>query len=175
MAAKARGKGMSGLIMRHIALVETQVKRFKSLGEERLEDLRGEGHLALVQAARDWSPSAGVPFPVYAARQIRYRLIDHARHAGRRREVNIKPEAWKNRREESIDESRSAEECRAAIIDARLTEREKLVIKSIFYERMTLEEAGEAMGITRERVRQLRDKALGKIERKIERQNGETL
>ena len=43
------------------------------------DDLVGAGSLALVQAARSFDPSLGVPFARFASTRIRGAMIDHMR------------------------------------------------------------------------------------------------
>jgi len=48
-----------------------------------------------------------------------------------------------------------------------LTEREQFVLHSLFYEQKTLKATGKILGITRERVRQIREESLGKIRKNM--------
>ncbi len=45
----------------------------------------------------------------------------------------------------------------------KLSEREQLVVRLYYYEGMTLAEIGDILGVTRERIRQLRDRALKRL------------
>ena len=46
-----------------------------------------------------------------------------------------------------------------------LTKREQFVIKSRYYDELTLEQTGKIVGVTRERIRQIESKALRKLRR----------
>ena len=63
-----------------------------------------------------------------------------------------------------LDESLATEINRA--LDAMLCEREREIVKKFFgiaCQEMTLEEIGDEFGLTRERVRQIKEKALKKL------------
>ncbi|MBQ3896783.1 MAG: sigma-70 family RNA polymerase sigma factor, partial [Paludibacteraceae bacterium] len=68
-----------------------------------------------------------------------------------------------NADKELIDESLAKEIDRSL---ATLTERESDIIKMFFgigYQEMTLEEIGDKFGLTRERVRQIKEKAIRRL------------
>lgn len=75
----------------------------------------------------------------------------------------------KENSKESIERKILNEEFREALINARLTDKEKFVILNRFGftdgETHTLEEIGQMMGVTRERVRQIESKTIRKLKK----------
>lgn len=75
----------------------------------------------------------------------------------------------KDSSKESIEKKILNEEFREALINARLTDKEKFVILNRFGftdgKNHTLEEIGKMMGVTRERVRQIESKTIRKLKR----------
>ena len=73
----------------------------------------------------------------------------------------------KENSKESIEKKILNEEFRDALINARLTDKEKFVILNRFGfadgETHTLEDIGKMMGVTRERVRQIESKTIRKL------------
>lgn len=61
-------------------------------------------------------------------------------------------------------ESESAELAEAM---ARLTERERFVLRRRFWSEMTLEQIGAELGVTRERIRQIEARALEKLKKRL--------
>jgi RNA polymerase sigma factor (sigma-70 family) len=154
----------SELIERHIPLVEFHLKRFAALGELDLDNLRSAGLLALVRAEKEWRAGCReASFRTYASHCVRGAILNEHEKMGQSREFptgdfldSVSPTA-----------STSDEECRAAVAGAGLDEREQFVVKSVFYERLTLEETASMLGISAERVRQLKARAMEKIRRRM--------
>ena len=73
----------------------------------------------------------------------------------------------KENSKESIEKKILNDEFREALINARLTDKEKFVILNRFGfidgENHTLEEIGQMVGVTRERVRQIENKSIRKL------------
>ena len=73
----------------------------------------------------------------------------------------------------SIEENAFLEIRKNRIVEAferaQLTDREKQILEKIFFDGQTLIEVGQPLNLTRERIRQIRNKALGKIKKVIEK------
>lgn len=137
-----------------------------------LDELRGEALYGLVYAAGMFDPGRNVPFAAYASLAITHRLI-HAvtvwRRGGRLAHVRFTDLTAQTTNEfdtpclhtrESIDEAGIHE----------LIERVRQLLPPRWFQALqlyyahghTLEEVGHQLGVTRERVRQLLNKAMGR-------------
>lgn len=63
----------------HLYLVTRHLHRFarrtgRPTRDRELEDLRQEGCLGLIQAARNWNPDSGIPFEAYAVKRIHHEV-----------------------------------------------------------------------------------------------------
>lgn len=70
----------------------------------------------------------------------------------------------------SAEDTLLTEESRSGInmlAISELSNRERLVIRQRFWEDKTLQQIGDVLGLSRERVRQIQDKALGKLRRHV--------
>ncbi len=169
------------LITANMGYVVTLARQYKS---ELLstDDLISEGSIGLMKAADKYDPSRGKPFVTFAAPFIR-RSIENAisRLAG---EVpimytdeslpigsnnnftllNVLEDKSAPKTDATLDQNYLSDEMAAAI--STLNEREQAVIRRCFgieSQRMTMAEIGEELGLKRERVRQIRDKAVRKL------------
>jgi RNA polymerase sigma factor (sigma-70 family) len=72
---------------------------------------------------------------------------------------------WHATNDTSPEEEAAESEKRAALVRiiGKLSEREQMVVGRIFWEGATLEDVGQELGLTRERIRQIRNKALDKM------------
>ena len=169
------------LITANMGYVVTLARQYKS---ELLstDDLISEGSIGLMKAADKYDPSRGKPFVTFAAPFIR-RSIENAisRRAG---EVpimstdeslpigsnnnftllNVLEDKSAPKTDATLDQNYLSDEMAAAI--STLNEREQAVIRRCYgieSQRMTMAEIGEELGLKRERVRQIRDKAVRKL------------
>lgn len=169
------------LITANMGYVVTLARQYKS---ELLstDDLISEGSIGLMKAADKFDPSRGKPFVTFAAPFIR-RSIENAisRLAG---EVpimstdeslpigsnnnftllNVLEDKGAPKTDATLEQNTLSDDMAAAI--STLNEREQAVIRRYFgieHQRMTMAEIGEELGLKRERVRQIRDKAVRKL------------
>jgi len=153
------------------ALVLSMVKRHKPAVLD-YDDAVSDGNVALVSSICGFDCSRA-QFSTYACRAIRKSMSRGASVAGRRRAMfptEFDPalergDADDPRREEALADG--AEEVGDILRENRagLNERELRVIRERFYgpDRLTLEQVGRGMGVTKERVRQIQAAALAKI------------
>src|SRR5205814_2342896 len=121
------------LVKRNLRFVISVAKKYQNRGLP-LIDLIGEGNVGLLTAARKFDPDQGVKFISYAVWWIRQAILSALARQGRTVRVPL---------------NRTADLSR--------------IIKASEILRQKLEEIGSMLGVTRERVRQLRDRALKRL------------
>ena len=146
------------------------------------EDLISEGSIGIIKAAEKYDPSRGKPFVTFAAPYIRHSIEEAiCRVTGDVSVVSTDeslPVGSKNNytllnvledkdapRADLVFEQNALSDDLVQVIDV-LNEREQSVIRGCFGvdgERKTMVEIGVELGLKRERVRQIRDKALRKL------------
>ncbi len=151
------------------------------------DDLVSEGTIGLIKASEKFDPGRGKPFVTFAAPYIRTAIEAAIRHVTG--EVTVKstdesiPVGSRNnytllhvledknaqRADAKMERELLAEELEDSL--HLLDERETAVVRRYFgvgFDRMTMAEIGGELGLKRERVRQVRDKALRKL-RKVQK------
>src|SRR5256886_6366221 len=142
LARKVRAgdqESMQELVKRNLRFVISVAKKYQNRGLP-LTDLIGEGNVGLLTAARKFDPDQGVKFISYAVWWIRQAILAALARQGRTVRVPL------NRTADLSRIVRTAEYLRQTL------RREH-----------TLEEIGGMLGVTREGVRQLRDRALKRL------------
>lgn len=138
------------------------------------EEAISEGNLAIFRAMEKFSIDRGVKFSSYACRAIIQALSRSYADQSKRafRYIPYEPDYDRSNvldTKRSHQESDYLEQLRAILRanSANLSDREMIVIKHRFglgkYNRMTLEEIGKIVGVTKERIRQVEVMAIDKI------------
>ena len=161
----------------NLALVLAMAKRTR-MTEVDFGELISEGNMALLRAVEKFDASRGFKFSTYACRAIlkafsriavkttRYRNFFPTEYDAAMERSN---ELEVRRQSEAVD---AAEDLQRIISDnsAQLTDVERRVIEARFAlnnrenaSAMTLEEVGFVIGVTKERVRQIQNRALAKL------------
>ncbi len=173
------------IIQFNLPLVLSMAKRSRLSGLD-FNDLVSEGNFALMRSVDKFDVSRGFKFSTYACRAILKSFSRVAMKAGRYRglfpvELNTdleRSDYVETRRmgveEDCLDELKHI----LAANLADLTEVERTVIKERFaigpvvdeQGTKTLEQVGRMIGVTKERVRQIQNKALDKIRHTLEQQ-----
>ena len=164
------------LVRTNLALVLAMAKRYR-LGETDFADVVSEGNMALLRAVDKFNVDRGFKFSTYACRAILKAFSRTAMKATRQRtrfplefEPGREKSDWLDRRRDSAEEFYIEE--LQAIVDrnlADLSSIEKKVIvhrfnwKQVGNSPLTLDAVGQIIGVTKERVRQIQNKALAKI------------
>ncbi len=173
------------LVRTNLALVLAMAKRFR-VSELDFADVVSEGNMALLRAVDKFDVDRGFKFSTYACRAILKAFSRTAMKTSRHRmrfpvefEPDFEKSDWQEKRHEAV-----AEDCideLKVIVDhnlADLSDIEHTVIRRRFNWKqadesaLTLDALGQIIGVTKERVRQIQNKALAKI-RVVMRDRGE--
>jgi RNA polymerase primary sigma factor/RNA polymerase sigma factor len=162
------------LIRANLRLVVSLAKRHSG-GSEDFFDLVSDGNMSLIRAVEKFDYTRGYKFSTYATWAIVKNYARSIPNEYRRRERfrtsqdEMFQAAADERANPFAEEKWQAErESQVARIMGRLDERERQIIAHRFglgstRKPQTLKEVGEAMGVTKERVRQLEIRALEKL------------
>ena len=147
------------------------------LGDVDFAEIVSEGNMALIRAVDKFNVDRGFKFSTYACRAILKAFSRTALKSSRHKmrfpvefEPDMEKSDWTDRRRDAIEED-CIDELKA-IVDrnlAQLSDVEDTVIRRRFNWQqnedhpLTLEEVGQIIGVTKERVRQIQNKALAKI------------
>ncbi len=170
----------------NLALVLAMAKRIRGTDLD-FADLISEGNMALLRAVDKFNASKGFKFSTYACRAILKAFsrtgMKHSQYKSMF-PTDFDPALEKSdhqERKNSGHENDCADEVKRIVLDndADLTDVEQQVIEHRFAIRragaamtgpLTLEQVGKLVGLTKERVRQIQNKALAKIRRTLEDQ-----
>jgi RNA polymerase sigma factor (sigma-70 family) len=169
------------LVRTNLALVLAMAKRTR-LGDVDFAEIVSEGNMALMRAVDKFNVDKGFKFSTYACRAILKAFSRTAMKSNRYKThfpVEFEPEMeksdWNDRKRDIVEED-CIDELKQ-IVDrnlADLSDTEQTVIRRRFNWQqqeetpLTLEEVGKIIGVTKERVRQIQNKALLKIKSVME-------
>lgn len=169
------------LITNNMGYVVTLARQYKS-DLLSTDDLISEGSIGLMKAADKFDASRGKPFVTFAAPYIRRSIEEAIRRVTGETPVfstdeslpvgsnnnftllNVLEDKDAPKADQAVEQNALSDDLVRAI--DFLNEREQAVIRGIYgvdEERKTMAEMGLALGLKRERVRQIRDKALRKM------------
>jgi RNA polymerase sigma factor (sigma-70 family) len=163
------------LVRTNLALVLAMAKRTR-LGDVDFAEVVSEGNMALIRAVDKFSIDRGFKFSTYACRAILKAFSRTALKSSRHKtrfpvefEPDMEKSDWSDRKRDMVEED-CIDELKQ-IVDrnlADLTDVESTVIRRFNWQQqdehpLTLEEVGQIIGVTKERVRQIQNKALAKI------------
>jgi len=166
----------------NLALVLAMAKRTR-MSEVDFADLVSEGNMALLRAVDKFDAGRGYKFSTYACRAILKAFSRQGMKLSKYRQrfpTDFDPKLEKSNFLETKRagfEKDAAEEVKRIVINNRadLTDVERTVIEHRFGlehgesdKPMTLEQVGQIIGVTKERVRQIQNKAMEKIRLELE-------
>jgi len=169
------------LVRTNLALVLAMAKRTR-LGDVDFAEVVSEGNMALIRAVDKFNVDRGFKFSTYACRAILKAFSRTALKSNRHKmrfpvefEPDMEKSDWQDRRRDAVEED-CIDELKAIVSAnlAELSDVEATVIRRRFnWEQegdspLTLEEVGQIIGVTKERVRQIQNKALAKIRSVLE-------
>jgi RNA polymerase sigma factor (sigma-70 family) len=169
----------------NLALVLAMAKRTR-MSEVDFADLVSEGNMALLRSVDKFDCGRGFKFSTYACRAILKAFSRQGIKFSKYRQrfpTDFDPALEKSNHVETVratHERESADEVKHIVLtnQAELTDVERTVIHHRFgldggTERLplTLEQVGQIIGVTKERVRQIQNKALEKIRTALETAN----
>jgi len=164
------------LVRTNLALVLAMAKRTR-LGDVDFAEVVSEGNMALIRAVDKFNVDRGFKFSTYACRAILKAFSRTSLKASKHRtrfpvefEPDMEKSDWSDRKRDAVEED-CIDELKAIVSRnlADLSDVEETVIRRRFnWEQkdespLTLEEVGQIIGVTKERVRQIQNKALAKI------------
>ena len=166
------------IVQQNQGLVHLMVARFRTSGVE-ADDLFSDALLALLRSVERFDPWRGVRFSTFACNVILRDLMRRAKRVGRyRRLFPVQHDVLFERPQPTSDIrlelQLSVERLHRALDDnlAGLTDLESLIITQRFpfnrTRRRTLQQVGEWIGVSKERVRQIQNQALGKLRQVLE-------
>jgi RNA polymerase primary sigma factor len=166
----------------NLALVLAMAKRTR-MSEVDFADLVSEGNMALLRAVDKFDAGRGYKFSTYACRAILKAFSRQGMKLSKYRQrfpTDFDPKLERSNfleTKRSTFERDAAEEVKRIVLDNRadLTDVERTVIEHRFglesaegEKPMTLEQVGQIIGVTKERVRQIQNKAMEKIRLQLE-------
>ncbi len=166
----------------NLALVLAMAKRTR-MSEVDFADLVSEGNMALLRAVDKFDAGRGYKFSTYACRAILKAFSRQGMKLSKYRQrfpTDFDPKLEKSNfleTKRTTFEKDAAEEVKRIVLQnrAELTDVERTVIEHRFglesgdtEKPMTLEQVGQIIGVTKERVRQIQNKAMEKIRLELE-------
>jgi len=165
----------------NLALVLAMAKRTR-LGDIDFAEIVSEGNMALIRAVDKFSVDRGFKFSTYACRAILKAFSRTAQKHSKQRtrfpvefDPDMEKSDWVDKKRDVVEED-CIDELKQ-IVDrnlAELSDTEQTVLRRRFNWQqqeespLTLEEVGKIIGVTKERVRQIQNKALAKIRKLME-------
>lgn len=169
-------KALNELIEANLKYVITIAKNFAYTGLP-LYDLISEGNLGLIKAAKKFDPNRGTKFITCARPWITQAIQLYVQNNNIDREITNNEDYIFNEDpneemintdfEEEVQNIQSRSNAISELLSC-LTKREYRVLESYFglnnSREMTLDEIGKEMGLTQERVRQIKDESIEKLQ-----------
>lgn len=176
---EAATRAMNALVNRHMGMVITVAKRYKKKFPAcDMSDLVSEGSESLMKAIKGFDPERGFTFSTYAIQAMSNACQRVASLTSKRKKLNgasyevampTLQDRSNHRQEKEEAVTRSLIHDLAGILtenNAKLTPTEMTIVEKrfgLYGKPMKLEDIGNELGISKERVRQLQEQALRKL------------
>lgn len=149
------------IVVEYLPLVRSIAAKYNKYGVPH-EDLEQEGMIGLLTAADKFEEDKGAKFSTYASYWIKKYII-----AALEKETKTSLHSGELN-EEITQDKKAVETPKTTKIDlpTDMPEEEKIVLTLIYENEFTLKEISQEMNISRERVRQLKEKGLRRIRAK---------
>ena len=146
------------IVTEYLPLVRSVAAKYNKLGIPQ-EDLEQEGMIGLLEAANKYQDDKGAKFSTYATYWIKKYILaavdKEKKHSLNSTDLN--EDMTKDKKLKAIKPVTNFE------LPSHMPEIEKMVLTLLFQEELTLKEIAEEIGISRERVRQLKEKGLRRM------------
>jgi RNA polymerase sigma factor (sigma-70 family) len=145
------------VIKENLPLVKSIAAKYANLGVP-LDDLIQEGMIGLYQALQKYDASKGAKFSTYATYWVKKKILGaldaETRTSMQSGELN----------EEMVSDTPQQQSTSTSIqLPASMPAKERTVLTLLYTQECTLREIAQQMGLPRERVRQLKEKALRRL------------
>jgi RNA polymerase sigma factor (sigma-70 family) len=147
-------------------LVKSVVARYRDYGCSS-DDLFQEGMIGLLEAKERFDENRGVTFATYAVYRVKKRIIDalNRERRGSMAAVPYDDETQQDMQSEgsSLDEGNLSEGEEVLSIPEGIPASEREILILHYQEKLTLQEISTRLSLSREKVRQLKQKALRRL------------
>ncbi|MEA2095638.1 MAG: sigma-70 family RNA polymerase sigma factor [Candidatus Cloacimonadota bacterium] len=146
------------IVTEYLPLVRSIAAKYNKLGIPQ-EDLEQEGMIGLLEAANKYEEDKGAKFSTYATYWIKKYIlaaVDKEKKYSLN-STNLNEEITEDKKTVNIKQTKYFD------LPSDMPENEKTVLTMLFQDEFTLNEIAEELGISRERVRQLKEKALRRL------------
>jgi len=147
------------IVREYLPLVRSIASKYNKLGIPQ-EDLEQEGMIGLLKASDKYDENKGAKFSTYATFWIRKYILQAVD-----KEKKITFNSIELNEEITQDKTETTQNPELEILKFSdgMPEAEKLVLKLLYEDQLTLKEIADQLGISRERVRQFKEKALRRM------------
>ncbi|HPR18048.1 MAG TPA: sigma-70 family RNA polymerase sigma factor [Candidatus Cloacimonadota bacterium] len=146
------------IVVEYLPLVRSIAAKYNKLGIPQ-EDLEQEGMIGLLEAADKFEADKGAKFSTYATYWIKKYILE-AVDKEKKSSFKIKPLPEDKTPDQEVTELPKLD---ILTFPEDMPEAEKLVLRLLYQNQLTLKEISEQLEIPRERVRQLKEKAFRRI------------
>jgi len=161
------------IIEEYVGLVRSIVSRYRYYNYP-VEDLMQEGMIGLMEAKERFDGEKGASFTTYAAFWVKKRVIDAL---NRERKESMDAIAYDDsifNEEQEIEAEVKVEETELEVNELNIPqdfpEEEKKFLNLHFIEKQTLSEIAKIMNLSRERIRQLKQKAMRRMKQYLKKE-----